>query len=233
MNEMPAWAKEKCVYIPENGVDARYLALPRDGSVGRPLRGAFVGRLVPYKGADILLEACHEFLRTGELELHIVGDGPQRPLLDVMVERLGIRSSVVFHGWLPHAAAQDTLRTCDFLALPSVREFGGGVVVEAMALGVTPIVADYAGPSELVDDKTGIRVPFHNKQSLVDGLRRAVGDIVQSPERLGVLGAAARQKVREKLTWDAKASQIAELYDAVLTRARKLNSSSIVDHFER
>ena len=116
----------------------------------------------------MLLEAAADFLRKRQIELDIIGDGPQRPLLEAMVERLGIQSSVRFRGWLPYVEVQNRLRTCDFMALPSVREFGGGVVVEAMALGVTPIVADYAGPSELVDDKTGIRVPFHDDKSLVE-----------------------------------------------------------------
>ena len=102
------------------------------------------------------------------------------------------------------------------MALPSVREFGGGVVVESMALGVTPIVADYAGPSELVDEKTGIRVGFDDKQSLIEGFRRTIADIIKSPEILDRLGAAGREKVAEKLTWEAKARQILTIYDAVL-----------------
>ena len=217
--EMPSWAKEKCVYIPENGVSLDRLEFARDRSACLPLRGAFVGRLVPYKGADILLEAAADFLRKGQLELHIIGDGPQRPLLEAMVDRLGIQSSVHFHGWIPHVEVQNRLRTCDFMALPSIREFGGGVVVESMALGVTPIVADYAGPSELVDEKTGIRVPFHDNKSLVEGMRLAIGNIVRAPEILDKLGAAAREKVRETLTWEAKANQIAAIYDAVLSGA--------------
>jgi glycosyltransferase involved in cell wall biosynthesis len=169
----------------------------------------------------MLLEATADFLRKGQLELHIIGDGPQRVLLEGMAERLGIQSNVRFYGWIPHAEVQNRLRTCDFMALPSIREFGGGVVVESMALGVTPIVADYAGPSELVDDKTGIRVPFHDKKSLVEGMRRAIGSIIRAPETLDQLGAAAREKVRETLTWEAKANRIAAIYDAVLSRKMK------------
>ena len=85
-----------------------------------------------------------------------------------------------------------------------------------MALGVTPIVADYAGPSELVDEETGIRIPFQDKKSLVDGLRLAIAKVVCSPEILDRFGAAARQKVAKKLTWEAKANQIIAVYDAVL-----------------
>jgi len=221
LEEMPGWAQERCVYIPENGVDMERFKTPRSHLASLPLRAAFLGRLVPYKGADILLEAVAEFLRAGQLELHIIGDGPQRPLLEAMVDRLGVRLNVKFHGWVPHTDVQSRLRVCDFLALPSVREFGGAVVVEAMALGVAPIVADYAGPSEHVDELTGIRVGFQDKASLVDGMRQAIRTVIGSPELLDKFGAAARQKVIEKLTWDAKARQIMAVYEAVLTGTKE------------
>lgn len=222
--EMPRWARRKCVYIPENGVDLQRFDHPRDRKASLPLRVAFVGRLVPYKGADMLLEAAADFLKSGQLELHIIGDGPQRPLLERNVDCLDIRANVHFHGWVQHVEVQERLRICDFLALPSVREFGGAVVVKSMALGVTPVVADYAGPSEHVDEETGFRVPFTDKQSLIDGMRRTIREIIRTPETLDRMGAAGRRKVQEKLTWEAKATQIVKIYDAVLTGSNNLKS---------
>jgi glycosyltransferase involved in cell wall biosynthesis len=227
--EMPNWAKHKCVYIPENGVDLDRLEFSRNRALGLPLRGAFVGRLVPYKGADILLEAAADFLRNGQLELHIIGDGPQRAFLESMAEGMGIRDSVRFHGWISHTDVQEWLKSCDFMALPSIREFGGGVVVESMALGVSPIVANYGGPSELVDEKTGIRISFDDKNSLVEGLRLAIGNVVRAPKILSELGAAAVKKVRETLTWKAKANQVAAVYDGVLSGKTDLSFLNFFD----
>jgi glycosyltransferase involved in cell wall biosynthesis len=217
-SDMPEWAKNKCVYIPENGVDLDRFNMLRTRHASLPIRGAFVGRLVPCKGADILLEAAAAHLRTGKLSLKLIGDGPQRQELEKLVDRLGIRKHVHFYGWVRHNQVQNILSECDFMALPSIREFGGGVILEAMALGVTPIVADYGGPSELVDDTTGVRVKFTDEQSLVDGLRLTLSKIIHSPDMLDTLGTAARNKIMRKLTWGAKANQIAAIYDAVLTR---------------
>ena len=222
-DEMPRLAKSKCIYIPENAVAADILEVGQARRMTGRLRGGFVGRLVPYKGVDILLESAAEFLQRGDLQLHIIGDGPERGALQDLVKRLNIGDSVCFHGWLPHAEVQKTLADCHFMAFPSIREFGGGVVVESMALGVTPIVADYGGPSELVDDETGIRVPFTDKKSLVDGMRRAIETVIRSPSILDTFGAAARRKVREKLTWNMKAKQIASVYEAVLNGVTDLS----------
>lgn len=214
--DMPKWAHAKCIYIPENGVDPNRFHLVRSRTASVPLRGAFVGRLVPYKGADALVEAASEFMRNGQLELHIVGDGPLRPTLDALVKTLGITRQVHFHGFVPHPEVQKRLQGCDFLALPSVREFGGGVVLEAMALGVTPVVADYGGPTELIDDECGIRIPFTDKASLINGFRLAIGEILRFPVVLDQLGAAARKKVQEQYTWNQKAKRIVDIYESLI-----------------
>jgi glycosyltransferase involved in cell wall biosynthesis len=226
-DEIPGWAKEKTVYIPENGVDPERFNRLRIRTATPPLRAAFVGRLVPYKGADILLEAAVDFLKQGELELDIIGDGPQRATLEGMVSQMGLRQSVRFLGSLPHREVQEQLRQCDFMALPSVREFGGAVVIESMALGVAPIVADYGGPSELVDDATGIRVPFQDQQSLKDGMRKAISNVIRTPGILDKLGAAGKKKVETKFTWQKKAEQIFDVYEAVLKGKKNLRCLSL------
>ena len=224
LSEMPRWSASKCVYIPENAVDLASVEGAKYDPPQLPLKAAFVGRLVPYKGADIMIEAASEFVKKGQLRLHVVGDGPQMQELVRLVDRLKLAACVTFHGWLSHVEAQALLRTCDVMILPSIREFGGGVVIEAMAQGVTPIVADYGGPSELVDASTGIKVAFEDRASLINGVRDAIRHVVESPDLLPVLGRAAREKVAANLTWQAKARQILEVYQAVLAKNENLQS---------
>lgn len=220
LEEMPRSAQPKCMLIPENGIDESLIAGPRQHHPTLPLRVIFVGRLVPYKGADMLLKAVAPFLRDSRLHLDIVGDGPQKPELTALVDELQVGDRVHFHGWLNHAQVLEMMSASDVMALPSVREFGGGVVVEAMARGATPIVADYAGPSELVDDSTGIRVPFSDVESLIAGMREAMGRLIDEPSLLTKFSAAGRDKVRRELTWQAKADQILSVYDRVLSSKR-------------
>jgi glycosyltransferase involved in cell wall biosynthesis len=225
--DMPASVRGKCVYIPENGIWRDQIApdLPRREERER-LRAVFVGRLVPYKGADMLLEGASEFLRDGKMELHIVGDGPQRVQLEALANTLGIRDAVAFHGHLSHSDALRRLEDSDFMIFPSIREFGGGVVIESMAMGVPPIVADYAGPAELVDSKTGIKISFSDRATLVEGIRTAIVRIIERPALLRELGLAARDKVRERYTWEAKAVQILKVYDQVISGTRDFTTSN-------
>lgn len=217
MGEVPQAFQHKCVYMPENGIDpARFYrrAAPESDGV---LRLCFVGRLVPYKGPDMLLEALTLLLRDGKVTLEIVGDGPMMSSLKEVVEAENVGSSVRFHGWVSHTQVQDVICRCHLLALPSIREFGGGVVLEAMALGVVPLVVDYAGPGELIDEEVGFKVPLGTRQDIVSGFRDKVASIAASPDQLPKLMANARDRILKCFTWDAKAEQLVRLYSDVLT----------------
>lgn len=192
----------------------------RRESFGFPLKAIFAGRLVPYKGADMLISAAAPYLASGQLELTIVGDGPERCALEALVGKLGLRDRVRFSGWVSHSDLLVMFDAADLLTFPSIREFGGGVVVEAMARGAVPVVADYAGPSELVDDKTGIRIPFDDATSLINNLRRTLARLIESPATLLSMSAAGQEKVRGELTWQAKANKIVAKYEELCPQNR-------------
>lgn len=216
-SEVPKKFHAKTTRIPENAVDPIKFKPSNINRAELPLRGCFVGRLVPYKGADILLRGAASHLKVGKLHLDIVGDGPMKQELEQMAEKLGISDKVVFHGWLPHEEVSEVLKNAHLLTFPSVREFGGGVVLEAMALGVVPLICDYAGPAELVDDTTGFKLHMGTKAEITSRLERKIREILTDPKQLDAKSSAAIEKVLAKFTWIRKAEQISEIYDWVLS----------------
>jgi glycosyltransferase involved in cell wall biosynthesis len=177
---------------------------------------AFLGRLVPYKGADMLLEAAEPLVRAGRVRVDVIGDGPERERLEARVEARGLGAGVHLHGWIAHDRVREALGPCHVLGFPSIREFGGGVVLEAMALGLVPLVVDYAGPAELVTDETGVRVPLGPREAIVASLRDALQEMLRRPETLSERGARARERALRYFSWDAKAGQVLEVYRWVL-----------------
>jgi glycosyltransferase involved in cell wall biosynthesis len=215
-SQMPRWALGKCVYLPENGVDPAKFAARRAGRRPGPLRAVFVGRLVPYKGPDMLVEAAAPLVRAGTLELTIVGDGPLMGELRAMVEREGIGGGVTLTGWVEQGRVQDHLVDADVFAFPSIREFGGAVVLEAMALGVVPIVVDYGGPADLVTPSTGFSVPIASRRRIVEAFRDRLSQAGAAPGSLERMRTAAMARVDSQFTWEAKARQVEEVYRWVL-----------------
>lgn len=215
-SEIPARHHDRTVWLPENAVDpARFnLTAPKPGTL--PLRACFIGRLVPYKGADMAIAAAAPFLRDRRMTLDIVGDGPQRAALEAQVAAEGLGEAVIFHGWQDHGAVQQIAAGCQIMTFPSVREFGGGVVLEAMALGVVPVIVDYAGPGELVDASTGFKLPIGSRDEIIAALRATLDRLVTDPAPLAAMAAAGQARVARDFTWSAKAQQIARVWEAVL-----------------
>lgn len=205
------------IFIPENGIDSdRFVSASRGGEPEAKLRLAFVGRLVPYKGADIAIEACHVHLKEGQAHFDIIGDGPDMPKLQSLIAELGIENAVTLHGWKSHEDVAECLRSADVMVFPSVREFGGGVVLEAMASGVVPIVVDYGGPGELVTSACGFAVPIGSRNILTQQVGTIVAAIVAGEYDLGVMSKAAERRVQQLYSWQAKAKQILAVYQWLL-----------------
>jgi glycosyltransferase involved in cell wall biosynthesis len=215
LGAIPNQWRAKAFYLPENAIDPGRFSRVAHATAHGPLRVSYVGRLVPYKGADMLLEAALPMLRSGRLHLDIAGDGPLMPALRGLIAREGLSGPVNLHGWVPHDQVQDVLCKSHLLALPSIREFGGGVVLEAMALGVVPLVVDYAGPGELVDADIGFKVPMGDRASIVAHLRQTLARLVEQRAELPSMAAACRERVLSHYTWDAKARQMMQIYDWV------------------
>jgi glycosyltransferase involved in cell wall biosynthesis len=204
------------VYIPENAYDpARFGQLPARAD-GPPLRVVFVGRLVPYKGADMLLSAAAPLVRERRVVIDLIGDGPEMAKLKQLALLEGLSDGITFAGWVPHQQLAARMGRAHVLGFPSVREFGGAVVVEAMALGVVPLVVDYGGPGELVTEKTGLTVPIGTRAQIVANLRDRLELLAGGPALVSRMSEAARRRAMGQFTWAAKARQTLEVYDWVM-----------------
>lgn len=212
--------QEKTVYILENAVDPARFTRKKNGPVTLPLKVAFVGRFTLYKGADMLIEAAAPLVRAGKVKLDLIGDGMQGVALRAQAAREGLPESI-FAGWIKHEKLQERFGESDVFAFPSIREFGGAVVLEAMALGLVPIVMDYGGPAELVTPSTGVLLSMTSRSEIVAALRRELERLADDPGSIRAMGARAQARVMKNFTWEAKAAQVLEVYDWVLGRRGK------------
>jgi glycosyltransferase involved in cell wall biosynthesis len=167
----------------------------------------------------MLIEAAAPLMKSGSMTLEIVGDGPQMPELRELVQKLGVAEQVTLTGWVDHRRVRESLARSDLFAFPSIREFGGAVVLEAMAAGVVPVVVDYGGPGELVTPNTGFLIPLGLRQEIIANLRRVLAEVSENPARIAEKSPAAIHRAREQFTWQNKAQQVMEIYQWVLGNA--------------
>ena len=173
--EIPAYFTGRRFYHPENGLDPE--RFPLADAWPEPehrFRFIMVGRLVPYKGTDLILDAMQGSPALRRCGLHIIGDGPQRTPLEALVRRFGLEGNVTFVGWVDQHTLACELGRSQAFVFPSLREFGGGVVLEAMASALPSIVLDYGGPGELTTLECSIQLPMTPREQLVPRLREAM-----------------------------------------------------------
>ena len=160
--------RDKLFFVPEPGIArSRCSDDSRSPEPGARLELIFVGYLIPCKACDLALRAAASLLRNDMARFTVVGDGPERIRLEQLARSLEIEKAVSFCGWVSHEEVLSRLRSADVLVFPSVRDFGAGVVFEALATGAVPVVADFGGPGDIVHPGVGYKLPLTNEGDFV------------------------------------------------------------------
>ena len=198
--------RDKLFFVPEPGVGRSLCSDDRRSpEPGTKLDLIFVGGLIPCKACDLGLRAAAPLLRSELARFTVLGDGPERNRLERLVKSLGIEKAVSFCGWVSHAEVLNRLRSADVMVFPSVRDFGAGVVFEALATGAVPVVADFGGPGDIVHPEVGYKVPLTNESEFVSQMGKILTELAHNRDRLERLRRQGMAYVRECLTWEAKA----------------------------
>lgn len=157
----------------------------------RPLV-ATAGRLVPWKRIGGIIDAVASLPTSASASLLVIGDGPNRTMLETQAAKLGERAS--FCGSLPHADTLAAIRASDIFVLNSTYEGLSHVLIEALMLGKPVIATDVGGNGELITDgENGLLIPANDTKSLTSALARLLSDSTLR-ERLGQRALEARER---------------------------------------
>ncbi|MDQ3681067.1 MAG: glycosyltransferase family 4 protein [Actinomycetota bacterium] len=180
-----------------------------------------IGRLVPQKGFDVLIQAFGAMLQSGcrSHDLLIAGDGPERAALEDLATSIGVGDRVRLLGNVGRDEVAPLFAGCSFFVLPSRHEPMGMVNLEAMASGKAILASAVGGVPELIHEgKNGLLVSPDD----VSALAARLATLVEDPalrERLGRAGSLEAQK----FDWDRIARSYQETYEqARARRARAL-----------
>ncbi|KJC36139.1 glycosyl transferase [Bradyrhizobium sp. LTSP885] len=205
---------DKCHAVPF-GVDvAKY-----DRPVLRPAdvnsRGRLVlacGRLVPYKGFDVLIRAAH----SRNFEVWIVGEGRERDQLEQLIRDYGLQDRVRLLGSVPESERVKLMRIADVFVMPSVTnaETFGLVQLEAMAAGrpVINTALDTGVPYVARNGIEAITVPAGDPNALAE----AIETLIDDPERRQRMGQAGRHRAMTKYSTTAFKERVETVYRMVV-----------------
>ena len=172
------------------------------------LRILCTGRLVGAKGQAILLMAMAELVRRQHaVGLVLIGDGPDRALLQALAKREGLEGYVTFAGGQNHDRVLESLRGADLFVLPSFAEGIPVALMEAMAIGAPCVSTFVAGIPELIrHEQDGLLVPAGSVEELTAAMER----LILSPEDRARFQQSARQRVLEHYNLPENLKMLAE-----------------------
>lgn len=204
------------VHVIPNGVDPANLGIPRQLVPGErePRSGEkmilFIGRLVPEKGVQVLLEAFSQLLRQiPDSKLLVGGMGPYESFLKAQAGELGLAERVAFLGFLGEEERNYNLKQADVAVFPSLYEPFGIVALEAMAAQVPVIVSDTGGLSEVVSHGIdGYKVPPGRPDLLAYYIR----EVLANPGLARDLTRQAWKKVLTVYDWQNIALETLDVY---------------------
>lgn len=170
-----------------------------------------VGRLVPRKGIDTVLEALPTIADSApDVHYVIAGTGPDQSRLKSMVERLGLQSRVHFVGYVDHDQLPAYYSAADVFVMPARNnppdvEGFGIVFLEANACGTPVIGARSGGITDAIQDgETGFLVPPDDPSALAT----SAITLLTNPTEANALGKRGRARVVDQANWGNVAKQI-------------------------
>ena len=183
------------------------------------IRFLSVGRLVAFKGFDILIDACAELQkRRINFDCEIIGDGALREELEERVSRQDLRERIHFAGEQSQNYVRAALRDCDIFVLASAPDERGAsdifptVIAEAMATGKPVVSTTVAGIPELVaNGENGLLVPPRDARALTDTMER----LARNENLRANFGRAGRLRVEQKFTIEKTIEPLLERFSSV------------------
>jgi len=206
----------KVATLAENGVFSKAISTTNKEikKLSDTINIIFVGRMVDWKAIDIVIDAVHQ-CKLPNLKLMLIGDGSERPKLEQKVKDLNA-TNITFYGRVPFSEVNQYYDKADIFALPSIRECGGAVVLEAMSRGLPVIATNWGGPADYLTPETGILIEPLSREYMVAEFAKHIAALAQNKERRVNLGQAAKLRVKNNFLWESKIDQMIELYQSVI-----------------
>lgn len=207
---LPKFAQEKSTIVPPNTLrdDARPVARQQSGVRGR-LRLIYVGNCVATRSIPLVLHAMRD---SENVSLTVVGTGPALEAWRTDAAGLGLADRVRFTGQVSREQLPALYADADALVFPALRDSGGSSLLEAMSQGLPVICLDWAGPGEMVDATSGIKIRVETPAQVIRDLAEAFTRFRDNPSIGTALAESAHLRTQAHFTWSAKQRILERVY---------------------
>ena len=169
--------KNKILYL-TNPIDEDIFLLREKKNAASKVNFIFIGLFRHEKNIDVIVDAFSKTIQHNvDVHLTLVGDGPLRAQIENQIKKLNIKDHVTLQGYLDPLLVAQELKCSDILVSASSVETFGMSILEAQSCGIPVIATDCGGPSEIINDKTGILIDSLSKDSLSNAMSSMIHNI--------------------------------------------------------
>lgn len=211
------WAS-KCHLFPVSGISNEDFLHNKTSKTNRDRFFVLsAGSLIRIKGFGLAIKAFKRFSdKYPSAEFKIVGAGPEESNLRALVKELDLDSKVILQNELPREDLLLEMANTDVFLFPSLRDGGGTVVVEAMAMSKPVVCLDAGGPGMHITEDVGMKIAPYSPDQSVNDLSKALEQLYLSPNLRREMGTAAHEKARRNYHWDRLGERLDQIFNTIL-----------------
>jgi glycosyltransferase involved in cell wall biosynthesis len=223
LNFLPANVRNKCTVVPPNALRPEDENLPpptpKVRAPNAPLHLLYIGYCLPRRSVPLVFDAL---IQSGlkNYRLTVLGEGPALESWKLKAAQLGLAGHVEFTGLVPREKLAAYYASADALVFPGLRDSGGSSLLESMSRNLPVICLDWAGPGEMVDDKSGIKIPVDDPDQTVKALGEAFIRFQQNPGLGYEFAKAAQERAQTVFRWEEKFRVLQATYERLLNSAK-------------
>lgn len=203
----------KIHFVPDNAVPVSMESLPRfEGTKAHKIRLLWVGRMLPRKGLNLVLEAISRLPVDMQYSLTIVGAGEFFHLVPEWIKEYGLDTEKInIVGRVPFEEVKTYYQNSDVFIFCSLRDSFPSQITEAMAFGLPVIALNIHGSAMGVPDNCGIKITPRSKDQTLDDIASAVIKMQNEPDFRGKCSENARKHSADN-TWDKRITTVVDQF---------------------
>jgi len=207
------FGEKKPIYVIPNSIEIKEYKTQEKNS----LQFIYIGRLVFYKNIEVIIKAIKIVKETHpNIKLAIVGDGPQKEILEKMVDKLNLEENIIFTGFVSTSRKMELLSSSQALLFPSVCEGFGLVLLEAFSVKIPALVSNVRPLSDIVSDSiTGYVIPPYDEVEWAEKIKK----IIENRELAFKMGSNGRKLLEEKYSLEQTYTKIIDMYQKVMDKS--------------
>ena len=166
------------------------------------IRLLFVGRLINKKGVLLFLDVIEQLDKSMNFSVDIFGDGEQKNIIEKSIYEKKLQNVVHMRGSVPYDEIEEAYINSDVFILPSLRESGGSVLVEAMAHKLPIVALDMAFARILNEKQCGLFIDVNqSKDKIIKDMANLIEQLIREPELRKKYGENGYSYVNKELNW--------------------------------